>query len=99
VGGHASLRNETLKEAIKKLSTVEGVAPVIVVAKLVKYENEEASPMVMATESPFFQNYGFKLAAGRLMDSSDEEGGKSIAVLGGQIAEDLFGNLNPIGKP
>lgn len=97
-GGNLDTLTFEDKQAIKKLSTVEGVAPVIVVGKIVKYGNEEKSPMVMATESPFFQNYGFKLAAGRFMDSGDEEGGKSVAVLGGQIAEDLFGNVNPVGK-
>ena len=85
-------------EAVRKLSTVEHVVPVVLVAKPVKYGKEEASPLVMGTRSDIFGNYGLKLDHGRLMDQNDEDGAASVGVIGHQTAEDLFGNVDPVGK-
>ncbi len=85
-------------EQIRKLSTVESVAPVILVGKPVKYGKEEASPMIMGTKREIFANYSLKLDRGRLLSDTDEQGAKSVAVLSAQTATDLFGNLDPIGK-
>ncbi|MDD5055777.1 MAG: ABC transporter permease [Candidatus Peribacteraceae bacterium] len=85
-------------EAIRKLSTVERVVPVIMIAKSVKYGREEISPMVLGGKKDIFGNYGLKLDRGRLLDESDDEGAKSFAVIGAQSALDLFGNTDPIGK-
>lgn len=85
-------------EEISRLSTVESVSPVILVSKIVSREREEKSPMVFGTRKEIFPNYGLKLKDGRLLDESDEEGAKSVAVLSHQTALDLFGNSNPLGK-
>ncbi len=85
-------------EAIKRLSTVENVTPVIIVAKTVTYGREEKNPLVFGTHKEFFANYSLKLADGRLLEQSDEDGAKSVAVISNQTAIDLFGNQNPLGK-
>jgi putative ABC transport system permease protein len=85
-------------EAVAQLSTVQNVAPVILITKPVEYGRESISPMVMGTEPTIFPNYGFKIGAGRLLTDDDIEGGKTVAVIGSQAATDLFGNADPIGK-
>ena len=85
-------------EQIRKLSTVTSAAPIILVSKVVSYGREEKTPMVMGTRKEIFPNYGLKLADGRLLDDSDEEGAKNNAVVSYQTALDLFGNQNPLGK-
>jgi putative ABC transport system permease protein len=85
-------------DAVKKLSTVEDVTPVIVVAKSVSYGKESISPMVLGGGGKLFGIYGLKLDRGRLLDSSDDQGAKSVAVIGSKSALDLFGNADPIGK-
>ena len=85
-------------DAVSRLSTVQKAVPVILVAKSVKYGKEEYSPMVMGSRADIFGNYGLKLDHGRLIDQSDEDGAKSVAVLGHQTALDLFGNVDPVGK-
>jgi putative ABC transport system permease protein len=85
-------------EAIKQLPTVESVAPVILVSKPVKYGKEEVSPMVMGTYSEMFANYSLQIDRGRLLDQSDQDGARAVAVLSYQTAQDLFGDLNPVGK-
>jgi putative ABC transport system permease protein len=85
-------------ESVRRLPTVESVAPVILVTRPVSYGKEEVSPMVMGTYGTIFSNYGLTLDKGRLMDQSDEDGARSVAVLSATTATDLFGDLNPIGK-
>jgi putative ABC transport system permease protein len=85
-------------EAVRRLPSVESVAPVILVTKQVSYGKEDVSPMVMGTYGEIFKNYGLKLASGRLMDQSDVDGARNVAVLSYTTAKDLFGDLNPIGK-
>ena len=85
-------------EAIRNLSTVERVVPVIIVGKPVSYGREEVSPMVMGATDDIFGNYGLTLDRGRLLESTDQEGAASVAVLAHQTALDLFGNVDPVGK-
>ncbi|HRH93254.1 MAG TPA: ABC transporter permease, partial [Candidatus Peribacteria bacterium] len=85
-------------EAVNKLSTVQNVAPVILVGRPVAYGKEEVSPMVMGTYRQIFANYGLKLESGRLLEQSDQDGAKFVAVVSHQTALDLFGNADPLGK-
>ena len=84
--------------AVKLLSTVENVSPVIVVAKSVTYGKEEISPLIFGAYHEFSKIYSLVVAQGRELDDSDEEGARSAVVIGPQSAEDLFGNADPIGK-
>ncbi len=84
--------------AVQQLSTVERVVPIILVSKSVKFGKEEVSPLVMGSYQEIFGNYGLRLDHGRLLDRNDEDGAKSVAVVAHQTAEDLFGNLDPVGK-
>lgn len=84
--------------AIKQLSTVTSVAPVIIIAKPVSYGKDQISPLVAGTYPEMIDNYSMKLATGRLLDKSDNEGAKSVVIIGGQVAEDLFGNDQPLDK-
>lgn len=85
-------------DAVRRLSTVESVVPVILVSKPVSYGKEEVSPMVMGGTDRIFGNYGLELDRGRLFDESDNDGGKTVAVVGYQTALDLFGNKDPLGE-
>lgn len=85
-------------QAIAKLSTVESVAPVVIVAKQLKYGKEEQNPMILASYSAILENYSLKIQSGRGLEEADDTGGKSVAVLAGKIAKDLFGVVDPLGK-
>mgnify|MGYP000860897418 FL=1 len=85
-------------ESVSKLSSVQSVTPIIIVSKPVKYEKEEVSPMVMGAHREIFANYSLTIDRGRILDRSDEDGAKAVAVLSYQTALDLFGNLEPLGK-
>ncbi len=85
-------------DAIQALSTVEGVSPVIIVSKSIHYDDTDISPMTLASYKTLFENYGLTIDRGRLLSDNDEQGAKSVVVIGSTTAEDLFGNSDPIGK-
>ncbi|MBP9850360.1 MAG: ABC transporter permease [Candidatus Peribacteraceae bacterium] len=85
-------------EALSRLSTVELSTPIIIAGKPVHYGNEEITPFIMGAYDVFFPNYGQKLDRGRLLDKNDEEGSKNVVVIGSGVAEDLFGNRDPLGE-
>ncbi len=97
-GGNLDSLTEEDYNAIKKLSTVESVAPVILVAKPVHYGKDDVSPMVMGTTAEMLRNYSLELSDGRTLTKDDIDGAKSVAVVGPQTVEDLFGNVNPLGR-
>ena len=85
-------------EALGKLSTVQNVAKAIFIAQKVKYGSEEETPMVLGTSKEIFTNWSLKIEQGRLLTDGDLKGGQNVAVIGPKIAENLFGNADPLGK-
>lgn len=85
-------------EAVEKLTTVKDVAPVIFIREKVTVGTEEISPNIFGTTHHFFSNYSLKLRDGRILNDSDFKGARSVAVLGFQSAEDLFGPNDPLGN-
>ncbi len=85
-------------QAIRDLSTVESITPVIIVGQPITYGNEEVAPMIVGAYRAFVQNYGLNVGQGRMLNQNDEDGAKSVTVIGPKTAEDLFGNSNALGK-
>lgn len=54
--------------------------------------------MIMGAYNEFAGNYGLVVDRGRELSQSDEQGASTVAVIGAQTAEDLFGNAEPVGK-
>lgn len=84
--------------AVRGLSTVERVSPVILISNSIKYGEEEITPLIMGAYKEFGVNYGLTVDRGRELMPSDEQGASTVAVIGAQTAEDLFGNAEPLGK-
>jgi putative ABC transport system permease protein len=97
-GGNLESLTQDDYDAIAALPTVESSTPVIVIGKPITYGKEEVSPMIVGAQRAFIDNYGMEIGEGRMLDKNDEDGAKSVAVIGPQTAEDLFGNSNPLGK-
>ncbi len=85
-------------EAVADLPSVDSVTPVIIVGKPITYGDEEITPMVIGAYRAFATNYKVEIAQGRMLSDNDEEGAKTVAVIGPDSAEDLFGNKNPLGR-
>ena len=70
----------------------------IFIEEKVRAGDEEVSPLVFGTTKEIFPNYGFDIEHGRLITDKDVQSAKAVAVLGFQVAEDLFGSRDPLGK-
>src|SRR3989338_2183939 len=85
-------------KAIDALSTTQSVSPIIMVGKSVSFGKEKISPMVLGTYKEIFVNNSREADIGGLLDENDEKGAKTVSVIGSQAAEDLFGNVQALGK-
>lgn len=85
-------------EAVSRLSTLDLVAPVILVDGQISYGREEVSHEVRGVTEDYFENQSVEVQEGRLLDDTDDRNSRSVAVLGPDTVSDLFGNQNPVGK-
>lgn len=89
-------------DALKKKSNVPNlieVAPFVILASAIEFEGEKFNPTVIGASVEFF---------GRVFDLSPEEGlffseadieqGKRVAVIGTELKDELFENMNAIGE-
>jgi putative ABC transport system permease protein len=97
MAGFDSLTFEDLEE-LKKLASIHSLAPLIFLPGTVSYGREESSPQVMGVTPEFFENNSVEAEMGRLIDENDNEGAKAVAVLAPDTRDDLFGQINPLGK-
>ncbi len=85
-------------DALRSLTSIESVAPVIFVQGDITYGREDSTARVMGVTPEFFLNQNYKAEIGQLIGPQEDDGAKSIAVLGPDAREDLFGSQNPLGK-
>ncbi len=97
MAGHDSLTLDDVDQ-LKKLPTIEKIAPVIFIPGKTTYGTQEGSPQVFGITQEFFENQNIYVKEGRLLDLSDTEGGRDVAVLAPDTVEKLFGQQDPIGK-
>jgi putative ABC transport system permease protein len=95
--GHDSITFEDV-EALKRLSTVKNIAPIIFLPGNAKYRNEEKSPQTLGVIPTYFENQNYAVSAGRLIDENDLDGARAVAVVGRDTALQLFGSTDPLGK-
>ncbi len=68
-------------------------------AKL-KYKNQETNPNIpiFASDELYMATSGFSLKSGRNFNENEIIGSSKVALIGYEIAQDLFKNVDPIGK-
>lgn len=85
--------------ALRRLSTIETIAPVIFVSSNATYGREESKPQIMGTTPEFFLNQSIAVQdGGRLFDEEDDNGTRFVATIGPDVVKDLFGDQDPIGR-
>ncbi|NES70083.1 MAG: FtsX-like permease family protein [Okeania sp. SIO2D1] len=97
------LRPQTLvladAEAIaSQVPTVKEVAPILNANELVSYRNKNASSSLTGTTPEFLTVRNFDVAKGRFLTDLDLQKQENIVALGSELAEQLFGNEDPVGK-
>lgn len=86
-------------EAIaSQVPAVKEVAPTLNASELVSYRNKNASPSLIGTTPEYLTVRSFDVARGRFLTNLDLKRQTNVVALGSELAEQLFGNEDPIGK-
>lgn len=87
-------------QAIRKRSTkTEYVSFLVAKSDRLKYKNNVANNAVLAAVTDDMEKVVlFEIAKGRYFSPFDYVSGSSVAVLGAEVAERLFGETEPVGK-
>jgi putative ABC transport system permease protein len=88
-----------MRELEKRSALAESVAYMVQVNKTVKYQNNYVENIgVMGVSHDFDKVWKFELADGRYFSPTESASGKNIAIIGADIATELFQEGDPIGK-
>ncbi|TCS73084.1 putative ABC transport system permease protein [Sulfuritortus calidifontis] len=85
-------------EAIAQLPSVKAAAPVFQGSAQMVYGANNWSTVVYGSTPAFFEVRGWSFAAGHGFDHSDVRGATRVVVLGKTVAQNLFGDEDPVGK-
>ncbi len=83
---------------IAKISTIKDVAPVVIGSTKVTYQNISKSRSIVGTLPSYSNIRNTKTEKGDFFRDADNEGNRRVAVLGWNLASELFGQTDPIGK-
>jgi len=92
----------TLKEsdanALKQIDGVESVASYVRGVDGAAWQNRETDITYLGTNIDYLNVESVKIEKGIFFDESEEKSLAKVAVIGFQVAEDLFGEQNPLGE-
>ena len=100
-GGHGS--QPTMKasdgDAIQqKISKIRLAAPVLEETTQIVYGNANWSTGVTGTDSRMFEIKEWDLAYGKMFSPADIKNSNKVAILGQTVVNELFGDVDPLGK-
>ena len=85
-------------EAIKKLPHVEAASSYVSLTESVTWENQKVTASIYGTSPDYPKLADAKLEAGTYFTDDEKRGTANVAIIGSQVKEDLFDNINPIGE-
>jgi len=78
---------------------ISGVAPLISDSATVEYGNKnESNVQLQGTNAHLLTVRNYSVASGRFISDTDVSARKKVAVLGSEIASNLFGFVDPVGQ-
>jgi len=92
-----TLKNRDLED-IKKLGNVVNSYGMVVGQKVVSYRNISKSTLFYGASAARFEIDKNTLKSGRFFTAQEDSGAAQVTILESQLAIDLFGNDDPIGK-
>jgi len=82
----------------EQVPSVAATAPQINGNYVITYRDKNTNDIVVGTTPEFLRVRGFEVESGRFVSDLDLERNNRVVALGSQIAEDFFGDSNPIGE-
>ncbi|MBD2040759.1 ABC transporter permease [Microcoleus sp. FACHB-672] len=86
------------KAIAEQVASVSEVAPTLNGSELLSYRNKNISATIMGTTPEYLSVRSFDIAKGRFLMNLDLQRQEDVVVLGSEIAQQLFGNKNPLGE-
>ena len=84
--------------ALMRLENVNAVVPVVQGNASVEYESRKRRTMVLGVGSQVPEVWQMPVGSGRFLPQDGFTSSRSYAVLGSTMRDELFGNINPLGK-
>lgn len=93
--------NKLSLDQVKSLSQqdyVQSISPLLSTGKTVTYKTKKYFSTISGVYDSYLDVFNVDLAYGRFVDKVDDSGVKKIAVLGSNVASELFKDKNPLGE-
>jgi putative ABC transport system permease protein len=100
-GGMGGITTMTADDALairRECPAIELVAPTVRTIAQVVYGNTNWSTQIQGTTADFVAIRQWPVADGAFVTDSDVRGAAKVAVLGANVARELFGDANPVGQ-
>ncbi len=97
--GSTSVQSLTIDDADylkNRCNLIKEIAPVIAGSAIVKYKSKTMNATVSGVPPVYFEIRELKTSSGRLFYDRDNEGYRNVCVLGNNIKQDLFADLDPV---
>lgn len=97
--GRAQQLNYNELMELETLPEIETIAPTVTKSNAnVKYDREAESYNVIGTNDRYFSLMKTEMESGRAIAEADVEFRNQVAVVGSEVAETLFGKVDPVGQ-
>ena len=93
-----SLKTEDVKAIENGTTYLAGAAPVILSSSVLSYLSKSTVASTYASSENSKDLYNIEIATGKFFSASDVANSTNVAVIGPTVVENLFGNINPLGK-
>jgi len=98
VGTRVNLKVKDAMTIVHKVDGIKNVSPSVNTRLQVKYYNQNTLTTIQGVAPTYFTSRNFVIAAGRIFRDSEADRFARVAVLGSVVAENLFGDANPVGQ-
>ena len=92
------LTNRDIKSIMEDVQNIRFVVPVIYIDRDVRYRNATTYARIRASNEYYHETQNWELERGRYISEKDLRNSSKVAVIGPELAKDLYMKENPVGK-
>lgn len=95
---NSKLRPNDVRALERLREHVSGVAPLSISSSKVSFQGKEKTVSVVGTTANYADVYHTPIGAGTFFSESDDNSTERVIVLGYELAKELFGTADPVGR-
>jgi len=92
------LNNKDVQYILNEVDNIKFAVPVINSSRRVQYRNASAYANIRASNERYDKTQNWEIGKGRFISEMDVRNASKVAVIGHELAKDLYGQNDPIGK-